>query len=96
MNQTLTIKQVKKIAQLARIELADGEEQKFTRELTAILGYIDKLNEINTENIEPTSQVANLCNVMREDKVIICKERGEILAQAPETEQDGIKVKAVF
>src|SRR3989338_3387424 len=61
-------KTIKHIASLARIELTDKEEERVGSELSAILGYIDQLNNINTENVEPLYQVTGLINSMREDK----------------------------
>ena len=92
----LTISEVEKIAQLARIELTKDEKQKFAEDLSAILEYVGKLQEVDTAQIEPTAQVTGLVNVMREDKVKACPWRAEILAQAPDVEQGGVKVKSVF
>lgn len=63
----LTQQQVRHIAKLARLKLSDEEVEKFSKELTSILGYIEKLNEVNTENVEPTAQVTGLHNVFRPD-----------------------------
>ena len=60
---------VRHIAKLARLKLSDEEVKKFTKELTSILEYIDVLNELDTENVEPTAQVTGLSNVFREDEV---------------------------
>ena len=65
----LTTAQVEHIAKLARLELMPGEAEKMTKELAAILQYIDQLNEADTQNVEPTSQVTGLTNVFREDQV---------------------------
>jgi len=92
----LTISEVEKIAQLARIELTKDEKQKFAEDLSAILEYVGKLQEVDTAQIEPTAQVTGLVNVMREDKVKACPGRAEILAQAPDIEAGGLKVKSVF
>lgn len=100
----LSEQQVEKIAQLARIELSEKEKTKFSRQLTEILGYVEKLNRVDTKNIEITSQVTGLENVCREDnadeKTQVDKDkkknREEMLANAP-SQQDGyIKVKAVL
>lgn len=61
-------KTIKHIASLARIELTDKEEGKMSGELSAILGYIDQLNSINTDGVEPLYQTTGLVNSMREDK----------------------------
>jgi len=60
---------VRHIAKLARLKLSEEEVQKFTKELSSILGYVEILNELDTENVEPTAQVTGLTNVFREDVV---------------------------
>lgn len=66
---SLTADEVRHIAKLARLKLSDEEVKKFTKEMDAILRYIEMLNEVNTENVEPTAQVTGLTNVFREDIV---------------------------
>lgn len=61
-------KQVKHIAKLARMELTDKELEKFQKELSSILDYVDKLKEVDTSGVEPISQVTELENITREDK----------------------------
>lgn len=65
----LTQEQIKHIANLARLELSSAEEIKYSQELSNILNYIDKLNEVNTDNILITSQIGGLINSWREDEV---------------------------
>jgi len=60
------------------------------------LKYINKLNELNTEKVEPTSHVLGLSNVFREDKVRPSLQQEEILANAPEVEASHFKVKKVI
>lgn len=66
----LTKEQVEHIARLARLGLTPEEIEKYQTELSSILDYVEKLNEVDTENVEPTAQVTGLKNVMREDKVV--------------------------
>ena len=89
---------VKHIAKLARLGIAEEEVGKFQKDLTAILDMVEKLKEVNVENVEPTSQVTGLNSVMRADENIKCKQEGreKLLANAPETKEGYIKVKAVF
>ncbi len=92
-------KTVEHIAKLARIELTDKEKEKFSREMGNILGYIDKLNEVDVTGIEPTAQVTGLENVFRRDepRQVTNEEEVAKLHQAmPEHEGDFLKVKAVF
>ncbi len=65
----LTSDDVRHIAQLARLRLTDAEVAKFTPELASILTTINKLSEVNTENVEPTAQVTGLHNRFREDVI---------------------------
>lgn len=61
---------VRHIAKLARLHLEDNEVEKFTRELSSILDYVDMLQEVDTKNVEPTAQVTGLTNSFREDEII--------------------------
>ena len=65
----LTLKEVEHIAKLARLGLAGGEKGVLKKELSSILNYVSKLQEVDVKKIEPTSQVTGLVNTMREDKV---------------------------
>lgn len=94
-------KTIKHIASLARIELTDKEEEKIGGQLSAILGYIDQLNNINTNGVEPLYQVTGLINSMREDKFRKDFEMDEslntkLIGQAPTKEGSFLKVKSVL
>lgn len=60
---------VRHIAKLARLHVSDAEVEKFAAELTSILAYVDKLQEVNTKGVEPTAQATGLTNVLRADTV---------------------------
>jgi len=96
MAEKLSKKEVQNIAKLARLELTDKEVKTYAEQLSAILDYIGTLSEVDTENVEITSQVTGLSNVMREDEVDACDNPQELVAMAPEHENNLIKVKAVF
>lgn len=66
---SLTPDQVRRIAKLARLQLTDGEVEKFAKELTSILQYVDMLQEVDTKNVEATAQVTGQRNVLREDVI---------------------------
>lgn len=66
----LTKDQVLHIAKLARLTLTSSEIDKMTKELSAILNYVELLNEVDTTNVEPTAQVTGLTNALREDVVV--------------------------
>lgn len=85
------------LAQLSSLQLADDEIDGLRADISNILGYVEQLNELNTEGVEPTYQVTGLSNVWREDKVVnygITRE--ELLARAPETVDFQIKVPKVL
>ncbi len=64
---SVTEKDVAYIAELARLRFTDAEKKKMTSELNAILHYVEKLNEIDTEGVEPLSSIHDQVNVLRED-----------------------------
>jgi len=92
----LTKKEVEYVAKLARIELTDTEIEKFQNQLGEILDYIDKINEVDTTDIEPTWQVTGLTNVMRPDKVDDFERSEDLIKAAPDSEDNQVKVKSVF
>ena len=79
--------QVEHVAQLARLALQPDEKQRFTEQLNAILTYMEQLNEVPTEGIEPTAHVLELANVFREDTVCPTLTADAALANAPEAAQ---------
>lgn len=92
----LSKEEVLKIAQLARISLSDEQVIKYQKELSAILSFVNQIQEVNTENVLPTSQVTNLENVQRQDEVSYNFSREDMLASAIEQEEQHLKVKNVF
>ncbi|MEW6001420.1 MAG: Asp-tRNA(Asn)/Glu-tRNA(Gln) amidotransferase subunit GatC [Nitrospirota bacterium] len=76
--------EVEHIALLARLSLSKEEEDLFGSQLSSILSYMEKLNELDTRNIEPTSHVLSLSNVMREDTSRPSLEKAEALRNAPD------------
>ena len=79
--------QVEQVAQLARLALSDGEKQRFTEQLNAILTYMEQLREVPTEGVQPTAHVLDLVNVLRDDTVRQTLSADAALANAPETVQ---------
>ena len=93
----LTKEQVEHVAKLARLRLSAAEVEKFQTQLSGILDYVEQLNEVNTESVEPTAQVTGLTNVTREDKVEALAKPDDLLKCSPlPIEKDQIKVKSVF
>lgn len=93
----LTREQVLHVAKLARLGLTEKEIEKFQRELSSILDYVEMLNEVKTDGIEPTSQVTGLANVIRKDETRKRWDPKRLLECSPlEIERNQIKVKPVF
>lgn len=88
---------IKKIAKLANLTLNSEEEVKFEKQLTDIVNYIDKLNEVNTTAVEPTAQVTGLVNVSREDNSAISSLNQEDALKNTKSKHNGLfKVKAIL
>lgn len=92
----LTQDQVIKVAQLARIRLAETEVEKFQQQLSTILDYVEELKKVDTEGLEEVSQVTGLVNVQREDRVVAADNHEDIYKNAPEMKDGYYKVKAIL
>mgnify|MGYP001562654841 CR=1 FL=1 len=92
-------KDVEHIAHLARIELDEEEKIKFEKELSAILQFVEKLNEVDTAGVEPMTGGTNLENIMRADEQTeknLERKTMELIEAAPNKKDRWVKVKAVF
>lgn len=89
-------KDVEYVAKLARLNLSDQERETFTEQLNAILQYAEKLNELDTEGVEPTTHVLRLSNVMRDDVVHESLSQEKVFRNAPVEEDGQFKVPAVL
>lgn len=83
------------IAGLARLTLTDEEIDLYAQQLSDILGYIEQLNELDVENVEPMSHVLDIINVMREDKHLPSLSREDVMANAPDHDGEHFKVPRV-
>ncbi len=92
----LTREQVTHVAELAKLGLTDGEMDQFGEQLSAILEYAEKIQELDTEAIPPTASVLDVQNVMRDDEVRASMPREDVLANAPDAEAGRFKVRAVL
>jgi len=92
----ITVDQVRHVARLARLELSPAEEQSLQADLSAILSYVDKLNELDTTAVEPTAQVGEAGTPMREDEVTNRPAPEEMLANAPAREDHLFKVPKII
>lgn len=87
---------VKKVAKLARLELTETELKEFTVQLAEILEYVQKLNELDTEKIEPLAHCLPISNCFREDKVRPSLGTEKALANAPQREDEFFKVPKIL
>lgn len=93
----LTREDVLKLAQLCRIYLTETEIDSFADEFSAILDYVEQLQTVDIENLNPTSQVTGLTNVSRADEVrSYGYEPQKLLENVPHLEQNQIKVKRML
>lgn len=84
------------VALLSRLFLSEEEQEKMTRDLNNILGYVEKLNELDTKDIPPTSHAIPFSNVFREDVVEQSLSVDDALANAPESEENCFKVPKII
>jgi len=93
---SINISDVEHVAKLARLDLSEEEKEMFTAQLSAILKYAEKLNELDTDHVEPTTHVLHVSNVMREDEVKESLPIEKVLRNAPDDEDGQFKVPAVL
>ncbi len=94
--ERITIDQVRHVARLARLELSRDEEQGLQSDLSAILTYVDKLNQLNTDEVEPTAQVGEAGTPMRDDEITNRPAPEEMLANAPARSRNFFKVPKII
>ena len=92
----VTIKDVEHIAELARLRFNEKELDNFTHQLNEILSYVEKLNELDTEDVEPLSHPVENNNVFRDDEVKPSVKREDALRNAPEKDDSFFKVPKVI
>ncbi len=92
----LTPEEVRHIARLARVGLSDAEMPRLQSQLSQILDYFRRLQEVNTENVPPTAQTLAMHNVMRDDEPQPSMDKEEVLANAPQREDDHFRVRAIL
>ena len=87
---------VRHVALLARLELTDEELDRFQAQLGVILEEVEKIKQLPTEGVPPTSHAVPMANVWREDVPGPCLTQAEALSTAPEAEQDRFKVPRII
>lgn len=93
---TIDKETVEKVAHLARLDLAEDEKEKMIADMNKILGFMDKLNEIDTSGIEPLVYMTNEINVVREDVIKHEITHEEALINAPKHDEDYFLVAKVI
>ena len=88
--------EVKHVANLARLAISEEETEKLQKQLDSIITFAEQLNELDTENIEPTTHVLHMKNVLREDKASPGLPREEVLKNAPDHQDGQIRVPGIM
>lgn len=94
--ENITKEQVINIADLVRLALSDEEVDKYTEKINATLSYANKLNELNTDDVEPTTHGIILQNVMRKDVPEHTITQEEALSNAPDQQDGHFKVPSIM
>jgi aspartyl-tRNA(Asn)/glutamyl-tRNA(Gln) amidotransferase subunit C len=92
----ITLEQVRHVARLARLELSPEQEQRLRADMDEMLAYVDKLNELDTKDVAPTTQVGEAGTPMRDDEVTNRPAPEEMLANAPSRERNFFKVPKII
>ena len=93
---TLSKQDVEKIASLARLELTEEEKALYQEQLSAVLAYAERLDQLDIRCVSPTSSAVPLKNVLREDEVRPSLALEDALFNAPDLALDQFKIQAVF
>ncbi len=96
MAEKIDTEQVKKVAKLSRLQLAELEVDEFTHQLSAILDYVEKLNELDTTGVEPLAHCLPIKNVFRADEVKESLGTEKTLANAPQRDGSFFKVPKIL
>lgn len=92
----ITKEQVKHVAHLARLTFTEEEIEMFTKQLGDIINFAEQLNELDTDQVEETTHVEDITNVLREDLVRDWLTREDALRNAPDQQDGQVKVPAVL
>lgn len=91
----ITVKDVEHVAKLARLELTDEEKLLYTKQLGDVLKYVEQMNEVDTSDVKPMTQVVDFCNVMREDVPNLEISKEALMSNAPDEENGFFKVPKI-
>lgn len=93
---SVSLDEVRHLAALSEIQLSDSELESLATDIDNIVGYINQLDELDTDQVEPTFQLTGLQNVWRDDKIEPQLSREKLLNLAPDTEDNQVKVPKVL
>ncbi len=96
MAKKIDAEQVRKVAKLSRLELTETEVAEFTGQLSAILDYVEKMNELDTAGVEPLAHCLPVSNVFRSDCVKESLGTEKTLANAPQRDGEFFKVPKIL
>ena len=88
--------EVRKVANLARLEITEAEEAEFTTQLNSILEYFARLSELDTTDVPPTTRAIETSNVTRPDRLAPFPDKESLLAAAPEQQEDFFRVPKIM
>ena len=92
----ITRQEVRRVAALARLEFSPQEEELLRQQLDGILQYVEKLDRIDTADVEPMAHAVDVVNAFREDRVANQPSAEELLANAPAKEKSFFKVPKII
>ena len=92
----LTPEEVQKIARLARLELTAAEQEYYASTISAVLEYMNILNDVDTSGVEPTAQVTGLADITRPDKAITADNTAQLVASFSQSKNGRLLVPGVF
>jgi aspartyl-tRNA(Asn)/glutamyl-tRNA(Gln) amidotransferase subunit C len=96
MDKKIDKSQVKKVAKLARLELSEAEIEEFAGQLNAIIDYVERMNKLNTEGVEPMAHCLPVNNVFRDDIIKESLGTEKTLANAPQSDGPFFKVPKIL
>jgi len=92
----ITADDVRKVAQLARLDLPEDTISTYTGQLERILDYVDQLQAVDTDGVPPTTRAVEVINATRDDRVVATDVREDLLDQAPQREGDFFRVPKIL
>ena len=92
----ISLEEVEKVAELSRIALSEEDKKRFSNDLSNILDHVEKINKLDTSNVEPTAHILDIHNVYRKDEVRESMPVEEIIKFAPKSRDNFIVVPKVL